>query len=991
MNTYIKDVIREIFKTRSRFFTLILIVFLSTLTYVGLNSTVDDIKNSVDLIIKKDNMYDIRIDAMGYFTDKDKELLQSINEIESINFYNEEVDFGKKILYIEKENLKSNEAISLINFNNSNLLPLYKIIGKGYDLSYPQTTIIKSGIKIDKAFYVAKNENKDKNVATIILKKDKKYSTFSKEYINYVSDIKIKINEILANRPYERENEIGDSIIKGINDIHKGIAKIDENKKNLVENRKKINENEINLKKQKEEFLGASEKFESGYIKIQNNKNELEIKKADLISKYKMVTEGLSKINSSMDKINAGLDRLNEKEENLRKNEEKLKKNSIFLSDSKKEEYQSKIKDGYNKIKVEKKKLLDVVNKKKELEKNKLELEDGLSKIKNGQNEINLALNELNAKKKKYYDDYNKNYNEIKNAENKLKNAKKKLSEGHNKLDKTKNDLEVKKEELATQKKFLVTPTYVVGSRYDNQAFLTLYNNIKSTKIMCYLFPICFFVIGLFISATTIIRFSEEQRKITGIYKFLGYKTKYIIIKSMVYGLIPTIIGLILGSIMGTYILPKLIAPTLVVDFINIFKEIKILFIPKYTIISFLIFLPSILIIIISIIYKQVKEKVVNLLTGKTEYIGKRILLEKLNIWKKLSFSKKILFRNIFKYKARMFMTLLGIGGCTALIYLGIALHYSISDINKYQYDKVKKYDAIVYFKYDVTDELKNNYITKVKKFSKVYTLNIEQVKYSKNGLDYHLTHEYLIEGNNKEFFNFDINENMTAVSRKTAKILNLHQDETITLTNMYNKTYQLKIDKIFDNYISQYVYTKNKDKKINSLLVKFKNKNNDDIDKLLDNEVVFNIQTKHDSKEFFEKQIKSLTKVVILMIILGASLSIVVTYNLGNINIIERKRELSTLKVLGYNKLEMNLYIFREIIILAFISILFGLYLGRKLLLFLAIQFKTSPIDLVVKLNYLPFLISFLLSIIFVFIVFILLIPKINKIDMIEALKAGE
>lgn len=989
MSAYSKDVIREIFNTRSRFFTLVLISILASLTYVGLNSTVDDIKESVNEIVQSNNMYDIRIDAMGYFTDKDEKLLSEISEIESINLYNETIDYDKKILYIENDNLKNRDVVSLINFDNINLLPGFNVIGKGYDLSYPQTTIIKSGIKIEKAFFVAKNMDNKKNVATIILKKNKNYNTFSPEYIEYTNSIKEKINKILANRPYEREEEIGKNINEGISKIHTNLKKINENKKNLVNNRKKITENEKKLLKEKNEFLLAESKILDGYKQIDVNINKVDVEKEKLLESYRKVNDGLSKINSSLDKVQKGLETLNTKEKELLKNEEKLNKNSRFLSENKINEYRNQIEQGKKQIQLEKNKLITVINQKNNLEKNKLEIEKGLEKIDLAKNQILNEKTELINKHKSYKKDYNKNYNDIKNAEDKLKDAKNKISIGHDKLNKTANALKEQKEKLNTQKKFLITPTYVVGTRYDNQAFLALYNNIESTKIMCYLFPTCFFIIGLFINSTTIVRFAEEQRRITGIYKFLGYKTSYVLFKSLIYGIIPTIIGLVIGSTLATFLFPKLIAPTLVVDFISIFKNIKIQFIPKYTITISLVFIISMSFLIFFVIDNQLNEKVVNLLTGKTELVGKRIMLEKTFLFKKLSFSKKILFRNIFKYKARMIMTILGIGACTALIYLGIGLHFSISDITKYQYSHVKKYDAIVYFKYDVTEEQKEDYINKISEFTDVYKLNVQQVSYRNNGLDYHLTHEYLIEGEDEKFLNFKLKDNETAISKKTSRILNLKLNDNIKLTDLYNKDYNLKIDEIFDNYISQFVYTKNSSKKVNTVLVKFKD-NKVDTKKLLDS-VVFNIQTKHEGQEFFTKQIDSLTKVVVLMIVLGASLSVVVTYNLGNINIIERKRELSTLKVLGYTNIEMNLYIFREIIILVVIAVLFGLYLGRKLLIILSMQFKNSPIELVTKLNYIPFVLSFILSIFFVLIVCVLLIPKVNKINMIEALKASE
>lgn len=990
MSAYSKDVIREIYKTKSRFFTLIVIAFLTSLTYVGLNSTVSDVKKNVNNIINSNNMYDIRIDAMGFFTEKDINLLKSIPEIEKIVFYNETVDFNKKILYIENEKLTGKNASSLINFNNANLLENYTITSKSFDLSYPQTTIIKSGIKMEKAFFIPKSPEKEKNVAIIHLKKKNK-DTFSKEYIDYLQKIKDKINTLLINRPYERKNEIHKNISKGLNEIQEGLIKIENNKENLLKNKKKIIENENELLQKKKTFLTADSNFQKGFNKIEKHLEKVNSENEKLIIAKENIINGLKKINQSFSKVESGLKTIKAEEEKLIENEKKLNDNVKFLSEDKIDLYRKKIEDAKNKLSTEKKKLQDVVNKKQELEKNKINIENGLNKI----NEAKVILlknkQELLEKQEKYNNEYNKNYSKLKEAENNLKIAKNEIQKGNQRINETKLNLEKKQGQLEIQKKFLVTPAYVIGSRYDNQAFLTLYNNINSTKIMCYLFPTCFFIIGLFISTTTIIRFAEEQRKITGAYKFLGYSPYNIIIKYLCYGIIPTIIGLIFGCVCGTYLLPKIIVPTLVVDFISIFKCVNQYYVPIYTVTIFTIFILTIIITILIIAFKQINENVVSLLTGYSVSVGKRILLEKTFIWKKLNFSKKILFRNIFKYKTRMFMTIFGIGGCTALIYLGIALHYAISDITKFQYNHVKKYDAIVYFKYDVDDIKKNEYIDKIKKIADIYTLNIQQVKYNYLGLDYHLTHEYLINGNDDKFFNFKLKQNETAISKKTAKILHLKKGKNILLINIYNRQYSMKVNNIFENYISQYVYTKDNTKKVNALLVKYKNNNFVNSTIALENDIVFNVQTKHDNKIFFEKQIHSLSNVIVLMIFLGASLSIIVTYNLGNINILERKRELSTLKVLGYKKTEMYLYIFREIILLAIISILFGLFLGRKFQLFLASQFKTSPIQLVVILNYKPFLISAFLSIIVVLIVCILLIPKINKINMIEALKASE
>lgn len=897
-----KDIIREIIRSKSRFLTLIIIVFLCSLTYVGLNSTVYDIKKSINNSVIKNNMYDIRVEVPIGFTDSDIATLKSLNNIESIKFYNETVDYDKKILYIENDNLKENTALSLQNMDNNYILPGYKVIGKGMDISYPQDKIIKSGVTMEKAFLIPKT-NKIKNVAIIKLKNSEKYDTFSDKYINYIKEYKEKLNLLLAKRPSEREQEIHKNLSEGLEKIDNGFIEINRNNEKLAQNKKKILVGLDKINEKKEEFLSFKSKIEKNKKLLEENLKKLQSEKAKL-----------EQVQGMDDEKNA----LNSKYEQVQK------------------EYKS------------------------------------------------LIINE-----KAYKTSYEKALKNFENEKAKLQNSNKKLKEADREINIKRQELETKKNELNNQKKFVIKPMYSVGSRYDNDAFLTLYNNIKSTKIMCYLFPACFFIIGLFVTSTTMIRFSTEQRINVGIYKFLGYDSKHIVIKFLIYGLVPTIIGLLIGSIAGTYLLPRFIIPTLLVGF-NIFKDIKLYFVPTYAIVIVSSFIITSIITILIVVYIQLNDKTINLLTGKTTTVVKRVIFEKTILWKKLSFSKKILFRNLFKYKGRMLMTILGIGSCTALIYFGISLHFAFSDITKYQYTKIKKYDAIVYFNYNVSKEKKEEYINKISNFADLYLVNTNEKKFKHKGLDYKIIHEYLIKGSDKQFFNFNLKEHESEISLKTSEILKKKKGDYIDLSDIYNEVERIKIDGVFQNYIAQYVYTKDSSKESNAVIVKFKN-NNIDINKLLDKDVVFNIRTKHDTKEFFIKQINSLSIVIVLMIILGAMLATIVTYNLGNINIIERKRELSTLKVLGYTKLEMNLYIFREIIILALFSILIGLYLGRKLQLFFATQFVNSPIQLVMRLNYIPFVISFVLSLLIVIIVSIFLIFKINKINMVDALKVGD
>lgn len=989
MSASVKDIYKEILNSKSRFLTIMLIVFLGALTYVGMNTTVDVMNNTADTISKKYNLYDIRVDNAFGFTDEDKKILSSYDEIKSITFYTEELNSDTKTLLINSDKISGNDALSLVNTKTQKLLPNYKVIGTDFDISYLQNEITKSGIKIKRAFLV-NNLSANNNVALIRLKDSYKYMTFDKGYIEYIEKSKNEIKTLLHNRPSDRKVEIQNEINDGLQTISENLDKIVTSIMDLKTKKEELIKELEKLNNRKKEFDNAPKVFLENKTKINENLKLISDKKLELESNLALINTGLDEINKNYTKVLSGLEKIREEEKNLDEKAKKVNdlKPGIFLPQSKIDEYKEKIKEGYIKLKSEKEKLEDVINKKKELEENKIKVENGLKELRENEDFLLKNSEKLKLEEENYYRTYNDNQKKFKNAYKQIEDAKKKIEDGSTKLIDARTELNTKKLDLENKIEFLVAPIYSVGSRFDNFSFSVLYNNTQSMKIMSIIFPLCFFIIVLFVVTTTMIRFTYEQRKSIGLYRFLGYGKAKIYAKFLIYALIPTIIGIILGSLVGTYLLPKIIYPPFVTDFIPIFKELNIVFIPKYTIIIFLIFVLTITFTIIIVVSKEIKENIVSLLIGKETNIAKRILIEKSRLWQKLKFSAKILLRNIFKYKGRLIMTIIGIGGCTALIYLGISLDDSIKNITKYQYTKVRKFDATVYFNYNVTDTQKEEYINKISEFATTNRINVDIVKVKYDKLEYTNELIYLID-NKKELFNFNATNNAT-ISTKTAQILKLVAGNSIDVYDSYNNILTFRVDNVFENYISQYIYIKDKTKQANAVIVKFKDGYND-ITRLYDKEIVYNIISEKDSKEMFEKQIVSLNFVITLMLALGLSLAVVVSYNLGNINILERKRELSTLKVLGYNWFELRMYIFREIVLLTISSIGLGLFLGRRLQLFIADQFKVSPLSFVIDLDYKPFVYTSLLIILVITIVIILLSIKIKKINMLEALKSGE
>ncbi|WP_156286615.1 FtsX-like permease family protein [Oceanivirga salmonicida] len=934
-----KDSLKEILKSKSRFFSILIIILLSSLVFVGLNTTVFDVKNNINEVLIKNNVYDIRIESIIGFNDEDKKLIENLENVESIEYYNETIT-DTNDLYIENEKLNKDEKLELKNTTDSNY----------FDLSYLSKSVYKNGVKINKLYFVPKstirNDIKD-NVALIYLKKDKKINIFSKKHLLFSRNIKEKIRKIFENRPDEVRKSI-------IDDIDEGLLELKDGKNKLTENYNELKKSENTIKKEENKLYNARLDFKKYRLEIEKNKKVIDSKRDDLLENYKKINNGLSELEEKIPEVLVGLGKIKEEEEKL-----EARKDSIFLSNSKYLEYKSKIDE--NKIKLQK-----VLQTRDELLKNKKKIEEGLSSLEKANEEIITNENKLKFEIQKYNNEFAGNVNKLNKSKSKIKN-------GYSQIRKSRKEISTKEKELNKIKENLIKPSYNIATIYDNANFLNIYNNIESMNAISLIFSSLFFLITLFIITTTIIRFSFEQRNIIGTYKFLGYSNKIVIKKFLLYALIPAIIGIIFGSVIGVLLLPKLLIPSFFTNTIDIFTKFNLYIDYKIILINAFVLIAVIILTVILILRKLLNKKVITLLNSNDE---------KISVVK----FKSIILRNLIKYKLRLFMTLFGISLCTSLIYLGIAIRYSIKDIVDIQYSKIQKVDATVYLKPNVSNEEIEKYINKISNDAEVLKQNSSIVKIEKNNREYNIEKIEIIDNNYKDFYTFELEENETIISNKTAKILEISENDNIGYLDRYNQNENIKIDKIFENYISQYIYTKNKDSIVNSLAIKFKNEKID-----LNDDIVYTVSYTADNKEIFNNQIKSLNAVVVFMIVLGASLAITVTYNLGNINIIERRREIATLEVIGYTNRELNRYIFREILILAILSITVGIFLGRYLHIIVADQFKTSVIELVLYFNYNVILYSALLPFMFVILVLVVLTKQIRDINMIESLKISE
>lgn len=887
---------------------------------------------------------------------------------------------------------------------------------------------------IDYTIYLNESyfKNNDAKILNIKLIDLNKITVYSKEYEENIIKYKEKLEEVLFEidkdkiRKFKFKNLLK---LKNTNlEIEKNLKALKEGKLKLENGIEKIFVEEEKLNSKKQQFLNAKKIFSENEFNIKNGlklieekKKEINLKKEELILKKKELESYKKEIIEGNKKIEDGLLILKKEKEKIIKNKiklieneeklEKIKNNILFrikYEKSKKEleEYKLKLEDGFLRIKSEEKNLLlkkeEINSKYKEVEEGLLKIEDGLSKINVAEKEILYNLKKINSskdklilEKEKYYKDYNKNKAKILEGENEiLKNKKKILGEKENfdenynkflnEINSNLSKLELEKDKINS----IESSSFFIKSIFENKDFISYFESIKSIEIISKIFPIIFYSVVLLIITTAIMRLVEEQRYEIGTYKFLGYENKYIIKKYLVFISLPVIFGIILGVFLGIYAMPKILyiafSAGSIETFLNL--DIKISYFPIiFSIILVILFLVlSLYISLKSEIYSNVSS----LLIAKVPKSGSKIILENIRfIWNRLSFSNKLTFRNIFRYKFKMIMNILGVMGCCSLIFLGFAIKNSYNQIPEKQFNEIHKYTSKINLNPYTLEKNRKDIEKKLNEFA-----NISSNYFIAKGNDKkeYIVETYIFKENDvSKYINIDkLSNNGAIISKRILTLINKNVGDVIEFKDINNNIFKIRIDGSFENYYSNYlIMTREYFKKIsaekldfNSYLIK------EDVD--FNNVDILNIEKSYEKRESFDKISESLNYIIIFLILLSAGLSIIVTYTLLEINVSERKRELSTIKVLGYFDKELLLYIYKEIIFLNILGIILGLFFGKILhYIILESMEKTSTVfvnDIYIS----SYIYSIILTILFTLISIILMSKKIKDVDMVESLK---
>ena len=518
-------------------------------------------------------------------------------------------------------------------------------------------------------------------------------------------------------------------------------------------------------------------------------------------------------------------------------------------------------------------------------------------------------------------------------------------------------------------------------------------------------FPMVFFVVAILICLTTMTRMVEEERIQIGTLKSLGYDDVSISFKYVLYAMLATVIGSLVGVVIGFNIIPNII-----------FNMYKIMYNVDGFVSSFYwgLTLQGMVIALIctvgATIYacaKTLKEVPASLLRPKAPTVGKRVWLEYIPfIWKRLKFSSKVTVRNVFRYKKRMFMTILGISGCTGLILAGFGLKDCITNLVPNQYEKIFNYQVEVTLNDNLNvDELDSVYeqvneLDEVNKALKVEKESIEIKNKDTNQsitlvVPFSDTSDFIKLQDRKSGKKFDLGSG-AIVTEKISNLLDINEGDNLVLDG--KKDYKVVVSDITENYLYHYIYISRDvydSDSYNIILVKTDEmsvkEEQEFSNKLKDIDGVSSMSFTSSTEDMFDSTMKNFSYVSLVLIVSAGMLAFIVLYNLASINISERNREMATIKVLGFYDKEVYNYIGRESNILTIIGIAFGMGIGVVLTRFII---KTCEIDILMfdsNIKAISYVYAILITLIFTIVVNIVTYFSLKKIDMISSLKSAE
>lgn len=851
-----------------------------------------------------------------------------------------------------------------------------------------------------------------------------------------IAQVEQKIQEIEAGLPAVRDGiaKVTDGIHQaeaGIADLEQkqvvvqaGIAQLEEQLAAVPPEAEDIRqqlEEQLNEAREQEAQIEAGISAASGQLAdLQNTLQQLEEQKAQMDNALPQLKEqqqtlpaALEELKKQLDQLDAQAETLAEKEAELADGEDQIAQAEVLLTEKEAElaagkaqieDGAAQLADGENQL-DEARELLEskeqeLADAKAQIAQSRKELEDGKAQLADGEKEIADGESEIEKNRKKLADG-RREYEEKKaDADEKIADARQKVADGQKDLD----DLEV--------------PKWYILNRDFIQTYVEYEQDADRIKAIGDVFPAIFFLVAALICLTTMTRMVEEERTQIGTLKALGYSKLSIAAKYLCYALLASLIGSLAGLVAGQKILPPVIINAYGILYNNLPEAVAPLH-AGYSISSTLLAIACTTAAAGIACYKELMSTPATLMRPAAPKSGKRVLLERVGIiWNHLSFTNKSTVRNLFRYKKRFFMTVLGIGGCMGLLLVGFGVKDSVRSIGTIQYNDLLSYHAEIVLEDKTTPEEKEEVMDAmekdkdIKSFMAVYktSMDIENEKEDVTKSAY-----VMVPENAKEFKkyadlrsrttkeHYELSDDGIIISEKLAKLLDVKEGDTVVLKEEETDHFEVKVSHITENYFLHYIYISPE------LYGKVFGETPEFVDYLTintstDSAFEDSMQEKYMAYDqvsevsFITKtadrianMLKSLDTVIYVLVIAAGLLAFVVLYNLNNINISERIRELATLKVLGFYDMEVSRYVLRENVCLTLIGCFLGIFFGKILHRFVILTAETDIMMFGRDIEIISFVYSILITLFFSAVVNFFMHFRLKKVDMVESMKSVE
>ncbi len=999
-----KNTFKKIQKELGRFISLVFIVALGAAFFAGVRETSSDMIKTLDEYYDTTNLLDFRIISTMGLTDDDITALKNLENVAIVeeNYSYETIIDGDatKIYgiteYINNLTLISGrmpqsadeclvldgsynigDTITIDDETSSDYLnnTTFTVVGTVRSSMYIYSNLGISTVsdgKLDNIIYIDKdNFNLEYYTEIYLIAKDSQEATsYENDYEEAIDYLLTELEKLAPIQETRRYEQIKTEAMEKIYDAREEIATITE-------------ENEEDFNEALNALNSAQIEINAGYQEINSGYDELEKQR---ISTEQILSEQEQTLTSALNEINLALENIGITTESIELSlnslNEQISTISVILEsmDSTNQEYiyYSTLLTNLNEITTN---LIDIDSGLTALAEAKEtwnttyeETLNTLSESKNTLDESQKALDESYAQ---YYQSYNLFQEEINNA----------LAE-----------IEEAEEEIENLEK----PEWYLFSREDNSGYTTFLESATKIDAIAAVFPLFFIAVAFLMCLNTMTRMIEEERTEIGIFTSLGISKYKIILSYTFYVTLATTIGILIGLSIGYTIIPQVLYNVYTNSFI--IPSLKTYVNIPICIAIIVVCLLTMILVTIYAVNRNFKYAPATLLRPLSPKSGRKVLLEKINfIWKKISFSWKVTIRNLFRYKKRIIMTLIGISGCTALLLTGFGIKDSISKILDIQFNDIQTYDSMLILNEELTTSSPEitSFLESLNITNPLYT-HLETLTFNANNKNIDCYAIAFEENDITNYFNLtDVDEvpltlsdNGAIVTQKIADLLDVSIGDTITLRDSNNEIYIIKISGISKNYINNYIYMSKdyyevafQDITYNTIITNINEQGN----AILESEYFSNIQYTQDSISMLQDIIDSMNNIVFLIIAFSSFLAITVLYNLTTINISERIREIATLKVLGFNDHEISMYVYKETIILTIIGICIGIFLGLGLNYFVLTVAETDEIIFIKDINYLSYIYTIIIMVIFTIVVQIITSFILKKINMIDSLKSVE